>query len=375
MPKEIDLVYRTMLAELGQRCLDAEFDRDFPESGRFREVPVKGRNYWYFEDRQEPGGKPVRRYVGPDADPEIAKRVAAFQIVKDNYKARRKLVSTLTREAGLPAPDRFTGDIVEAFWKNGIFRLRAVLVGTAAFPCYSGLLGLKFPSAPMQTGDIDFAQFHSVSASVEATLPPVLDVLREVDPSFREVPHMADNRQAAQFINDKHFKVEFLTPNRGSADHEGQLTIMPAFGGAAATPLRFLDFLITDPTRGVMLHKGGISVLVPSPERFAIHKIIVAVRRREDHAGVLKREKDLRQAGLLAAAIETTRGGADFAQAFKEAWDRGPAWREALTRGRRLLASEFRDALSRILSTGCDELGMEHFFSADTGEPGSGGGI
>src|SRR5258707_7535910 len=55
-----------------------------------------------------------RSYVGPDADPEIAKRVAAFQTLKDDFRARRKLVSTLTREAGLPSPDRLTGDLVEA---------------------------------------------------------------------------------------------------------------------------------------------------------------------------------------------------------------------------------------------------------------------
>src|SRR5258707_15547292 len=93
-----------------------------------------------------------RSYVGPDADPEIAKRVAAFQTLKDDFRARRKLVSTLTREAGLPSPDRLTGDLVEAFWKHGLFRLRGVLVGTAAFQCYLGLLGVKLASAPMQTG-------------------------------------------------------------------------------------------------------------------------------------------------------------------------------------------------------------------------------
>jgi hypothetical protein len=365
MLKELDLVYRTMFAELGQRCLDAEFDRDFSETGRFRKVAVKGRDYWYFEDRQGAEGKLVRRYVGPDADPEIAKRVAAFQTLKDNYRARRKLVSTLTREAGLPSPDRLTGDLVEAFWKHGLFRLRVVLVGTAAFQCYSGLLGVKLPSAPMQTGDVDFAQFHSVSVSIEDTLPPVVEILRQVDPSFREVPHISDGRQATQFINDQHYKVEFLTPNRGSAEHDGQPTKMPALGGAAATPLRFLDFLITEPARSVMLHKGGISVLVPTPERFAVHKMIVAMRRRQDTDGALKQEKDLRQAGLLAAALEVTRRAADFAEAFKEAWDRGPAWRQDLTRARSMLPTDLRGAFDRVLSAGREEVGRETFFSAN----------
>jgi hypothetical protein len=40
----------------------------------------------------------------------------------------------------------------------------------------------------MQTGDADFAQFHEISVAVGDTLPPILDVLHRVDPTFREVP-------------------------------------------------------------------------------------------------------------------------------------------------------------------------------------------
>ncbi len=67
--KEIDLVYRTMFAELGQRSLDAAFEIDCPLGGRFVVVPVKGRSYWYFDLRSD--GKVTRRYVGPQDDPEI----------------------------------------------------------------------------------------------------------------------------------------------------------------------------------------------------------------------------------------------------------------------------------------------------------------
>jgi hypothetical protein len=47
--KQIDLVYRTAFAELAQRMFDAQFQADFPLEGRFVSVPVKGRNYWYFD--------------------------------------------------------------------------------------------------------------------------------------------------------------------------------------------------------------------------------------------------------------------------------------------------------------------------------------
>src|SRR6185312_9725940 len=94
--KEIDLAYRTMFAELEQRSLDASFQADFPVEGRFVTVPVKGHKYWYFDLPRE--GGVARRYVGPHSDPEIARRVEAFQEIKDDLKSRRKLVSTLVRD-------------------------------------------------------------------------------------------------------------------------------------------------------------------------------------------------------------------------------------------------------------------------------------
>src|SRR3546814_203836 len=258
-----------MFAELAQRSLDASFTTDFSTSGNFVRVPVKGRNYWYCEETQ-PSKK--RKYVGPASDPEIADRVAAFTAIKDDLRARRKLVSTLTREAGLPPPDRFTGDIVGALGDAGIFRLRGILVGTVAFQTYAGHLGVRLPGASLQTGDADFAQHYSVSSSVEDSLPSVLDTLRSVDPTFREVPHRSDPKRTTQFENASRYKVEFLTPNRGSDDYVDHASPMPALGGASAQPLRFLDFLIHEPVRTVMLHRSGVPVTVPSPERYAVHK-------------------------------------------------------------------------------------------------------
>lgn len=68
--QQIDLIYRTIYAELEQRALDASFDEAFPAHGNFVRVPVKARDYWYFEDRNS---SPKRRYVGPASDPEISR--------------------------------------------------------------------------------------------------------------------------------------------------------------------------------------------------------------------------------------------------------------------------------------------------------------
>ncbi len=351
----IDLPFRTLFAELSQRSLDDAFIADFPPEGRFVTVPVKGRAYWYFDLTED--GKATRRYVGPQADPQITARVNDFKALKSDFKARRKLVSTLVREAGLPALDRMTGDVVKAIAEAGFFRLRGVLVGTVAFQCYSGHLGVRLPSASLQTGDTDFAQFHSISAAVDDAMPPILDVLRSVDPTFREIPHVSDGRASARFTTADRYLVEFLTPNRSSADHDGKPAAMPALGGASAEPLRFLDFLIHEPVRTVLLHGSGVSITVPAPERYAIHKLIVATRRRVE--GTEKREKDLRQAALLIEALSLVRRQSDLAEAYEEAWSRGPAWREAITRGLASLDDAPRAMVHGVLAEGLRTLRLD----------------
>ncbi|TBE73864.1 hypothetical protein ELG97_37175 [Rhizobium leguminosarum] len=327
--RTLDLVYRTMIAELGQRSFDASFQADFSLAGRFVTVPVKGRDYFYFEEPTGEG-KDKRTYVGPAADPEIAARVAAFQEIKDDAKARRKLVSTLIRSAGLQAPDPFAGNVIEALANGGFFRLRGVLIGTSAFQCYSALLGVRLPSTAMQTGDADFAQDFAISAEVDDTMPSIVDLLKSVDSTFRPIPHRSGSPKTTAFENAARFRVEFLTGNRGSDEYTDRPADMPALGGAAADPLRFLDFLIYEPVRSILLHKSGVTVTVPAPERYAVHKLIIASRRVTDALGGSKRDKDIVQAVQLILALMDTGRANDLADAFQEAWFRGSGWQEAI---------------------------------------------
>ena len=352
--KELDLAYRTLYAELVQRSIDGAFLRDFEAAGgNFVSVQVKGRRYWYFDHKAD--GRPKRRYVGPADDPEVDRRVTDFKRIKNDLIGRRKLVSTLVREAALPAADSLTGDIIEALAIAGIFRLRTVRVGTVAYQTYSALLGVRLPSTAMQTGDADFAQFHSISVAVDDSVPPLLGVLRSVDASFREVPHQMDGRQVTKFENAGRYQVEFLTPNTGSDDNQGRPAAMPALGGASAEPLRFLDFLIHEPLRAVVLHKGGIPVLVPRPEHFLVHKLIVATRRRSGE-GAGKRDKDILQAGQLLEALDITRRQGDLALAFSEAWNRGTGWREAIRRGMGYMSAQRQELFRGVTASGLREL-------------------
>ncbi|WP_450088449.1 hypothetical protein [Rhizobium terrae] len=57
MSKQIDLMFRTMVAELQQRAFDDDWAEDFPPSGRFVPVAVDGPRYWYFDQPDGEGGQ------------------------------------------------------------------------------------------------------------------------------------------------------------------------------------------------------------------------------------------------------------------------------------------------------------------------------
>jgi hypothetical protein len=327
MNRQLDLSYTTLIAELVDRALDAQFDADFSAEGLFKKRSVKGRDYWYFRSPSKGNRDAKEKYVGPADDPQIARRVEDFSHIKADFKSRQRLVSTLVREARLYRPDQRIANLLDALARVGIFRLRACLVGTIAYQTYGTILGYRMPDTAMQTGDIDIAQFHSISVAVDDTIPPILEVLKSADVTFRSLPALKNGLGNARFAAAGGLRVEFLTPNRGSDEHTGKPAAMPALGGAAAEPLRFLDFLIRDPVRTVVLANGGIAVTVPDPARYAVHKLIVAARRLR---GTAKDLKDLLQARNIAEALRVTGRLSDLHEVFSEARGRGRKWEDVL---------------------------------------------
>jgi len=322
------------------------FDDQFPENGSFiirsaRNREGLERNYFYYQGykpKASPDDKPTRyqRYVGPADDEAIAERVARFQQIKAGRKERTALVQGLAG-IGLPRPPVQMGRITEALAKAGLFRMRAVLIGTAAFQTYPAIIGMRLDAAAAITGDVDVAQFRSISLGVEDSTPPILEILQNVDPTFRAVPHRNDPIATTAFQSASGFRLDILTPHRGSDDQIGKALKMDAIEGAAGEPLRFLDFLIHKPVRSVMLFGPGVSVNVPAPERFAIHKLIISTRRQTDTAAAAKSRKDVAQASEIILSLDQIGQIEALASVFDEAWQRGPRWREAIqTAARRL---------------------------------------
>jgi hypothetical protein len=316
-PKPLTLALQTTYAELLEQCSLDAFNESFPEAGTFVPKEMKGKRYWYFQLPASEGQR--QRYVGPET-PELLEHIRQHRQARASQRTRRSLVSTLVRSGGLPRPIPRIGETIAALARAGVFRLRAVLVGTVAYQTYPGMLGTRLPSASMTTSDIDIAQFSNISLAVSDATVPMLDVLKTVDDSFRAVPHLHDGRRSVTYQASDGLRVDFLTPNEGrDTDKPKRLAAL----GTDAEPLRFLDFLIHAPEPSVVLHADGLYVTVPAPERYAVHKLIVAQRRVGP--GNVKRSKDLVQSEVLLDRLIDQRPN-ELREVWCEAESRSPKW-------------------------------------------------
>ncbi|MGH6943976.1 MAG: nucleotidyltransferase family protein [Geminicoccaceae bacterium] len=332
-----------MYAELVERCAIARLASDFPPTGSFFPKTVRGRKYWYFQDGTAQGRR--QRYVGPES-PELLRQIAEHREAKDSYRQRRQMVTALQR-AGLPSPDAMTGRVLEALAETGIFRLRAVVVGTVAYQAYSGLLGVRLADTNIRTSDLDLAQFRSISLAVEDKVDvPFEAALRSVDSRFRPIPAMSDGRHATRFVlGHDDYRVEILTPNRGPDDDRP--VDLPALQ-AEGQPLRFLDFLIYQEIKAAVLWGPGILINVPSPERYALHKLLVSRRRIQSAESQTKARKDVRQAAELIRVLAQRRPY-ELHDAWAELQGRGPKWRRLAAEATSLLELDAHNALATIV--------------------------
>jgi len=342
MLTRIPLAMYTAYADLADRCAAAAFESAFAGDGNFVAKTVRGRKYWYFQETTPEGRQ--QKYVGPETE-ELLEQIARHRSALDDVRDRQALVSMLVRSAYMPRPQARMGQVVQALAEAGVFRLRGVLVGTIAYQTYAAMLGVRLPAASLQTGDLDIAQHRTISVAAEDRTPPPLSVLQAVDKSFRAVPHLKDSTRATSYLAAGGLRVDFLTPNRGADSEEPEP--LPALA-TDAHPLRFLDYLIHETTPAVVLHGAGVYVSVPTPERYALHKLIVA--QRPDRMKE-KRSKDIVQAESLLAVLLEDRPH-ELVAAWNEAAKRGKAWRQLLTAGLGLISADIRDrALKAIGET------------------------
>ncbi len=339
---------QTLYADLVDRSWSGSYQELIEAGGFPYKRNLKGNEYWYLKMPMVDGVRGKDRYLGPDTE-DVRRRVNEHNDLKAVRRERIDMVRAL-RNARVAAADAMSGKILSALSDAGVFRLRAVVVGTVAFQIYGPLLGVRFANTAGQTGDLDLAQFHSISVLVDDEVEDgMLAKLKEVDNRFEAIPSPFDGRKAMRYAlrigGQEQFAVDILCPLRGP--DRASITTLKALQGDAQL-LRYLDFLIYGEINGVVLHGLGVPVNVPRPERYAIHKLIVSRMRIETAESQVKARKDVAQAAALIEVLLEDRPY-EFQEAWNEAIGRGPKWEEKLMQGARLLNGDLQSRLTELI--------------------------
>ena len=319
--KPIPLTLQTLYQDLLQAHLDRA-PEEMAGSPHLRETG--GKAFWYVTVRA-PGGAHKQHFIGPDDD-KTRDRIERWKAARDDARAFRANASekaAALRAARLPALDMTTGKVLRALAQAGVFRLGGVLVGTHAYRLYDLELGARVSSKTTAiTADVDLASFEKLSLALddhaEPELPEVLSAL-----GLSPVSSLDRNKPTRWRMTNSDFVVDFLSPSFDEKEGAQKLEAL----GVWSQGLHFLNFLIRDPIPAVALYREGVLVQIPRPERFAIHKLIVASRR--SGPGRSKAEKDLEQARSLALTLADARPH-ELGAAYSEALEHGAAWRKAI---------------------------------------------
>ncbi|MEM9969282.1 MAG: GSU2403 family nucleotidyltransferase fold protein, partial [Pseudomonadota bacterium] len=187
------------------------------------------------------------------------------------------------------------------------------------------------------TRDMDIASFERLSLALDDEVSPRLqDVFRDF--AFDPVPDLKPGNVWRWKQTRNELMVEFLTPS-----FDADETIRPlAALGVDAQSLHHLNYLIERPIMAAVPYRSGVLVQIPQPERFAIHKLIVA-DRRQGGPDAIKSTKDRAQAAFLIAALAEDRPD-ELREAYEIACETGPRWAMRLDNTLRKM-SETRDIL------------------------------
>ncbi len=294
---------RLLYTQLLSQCLHSA-----APSGRglsFVNKTIKASRHWYLQ--LTVGSHKTQHYLGPDSD-------AIHQLIKNEKKlwesatpdrqAREKLVAMLIA-GGAHTVGAAEARLFELLERVGVFLVGGVLVGSHAFGVYGNMLGIHWPDATTRTHDIDIASSNHIAVGITNKPVDLKQALLAAEMGFVEIPALDRKSPSTSFrIQGKQLSVDILTPLVGKPRSK---PILLATFNAYAEPLRFLDYLLEDIQPAVIVARTGILVNVPSPARYALHKLVTAMHRPV--ALHTKNLKDVTQSERLLSLLLEDRPG------------------------------------------------------------------
>lgn len=262
---------------------------------------------YYTHQYYDGDGKKREIYLAGPVGTEAVEQAA--EALRERIAEAKQIISVirLLGREGFSVADAKTFATLASLHNHGVFRAGGVLIGSHAYGVLLNSLGIR--AVAYKTEDVDIARCERLAFE---KLPAVnfLQMLRDSGIDFVEVPQLDVRKPSTSFKQRGRatFHVDLLVP---SDDDSYPIVAVPELK-AHATGLPYLRYLLGEThDRPLLAREGCCQVRVPSPERFAVHKLLVS-QLRNDRGG--KTLKDLQQGTTLLAAL-----GEFFPGAIEEA--------------------------------------------------------
>ena len=320
---ELSLVAQNSYANLFDAALAMQFAAK--PRGSFSKKRIKDRNYWYFQFRDI--NQSVKQiYVGAESD-RVNQFIEHYPKANANHAIEKMAASSVSLGCAPILGRHFR--IIKRLSEYGFFQQGGILVGTHAFLSLSNMLGIS-PDDRMQTQDVDFAHAGK-NISIALPLNTKINIRSAIESlEFGLIPvSTLSGKEGATFVDpkDPSFRVDFLTAQTSTDDTPVYIEGL----SIALQPLKFMEFSMTNFVQAAIMSKDdALIVNVPSPERFAVHKLIVAAERKPTETA--KINKDVRQANVLIEYFMQNNPN-EIKEAVSHAHANGKGWSKRLNEG------------------------------------------
>jgi hypothetical protein len=274
------------------------------------EERIKGSSTYYYLRFYDANAKLSEKYFGgPKGTPdgELAYKNALDSIERSTMVVRDV---KMFRKLDFAVIEDKAGATLAALHNYGLFAAGLTLIGSNAYGAILNNLGVK--AQRYLTEDIDTARSRPLSLATEPQLS-LLDILKTSGLPFV---------RAKTGLNPKDKSETYRLPGNAkllidlsvSGSEAGAPVSVPELD-AYAQSIPHLNHLVENRMSAVILSKNYVvPIFVPSPERFATHKLFSAVSRVNQAA---KSAKDLLQAATVICAVEEKYPG-DMADALSD---------------------------------------------------------
>ncbi len=304
-------------------------------TGSFAKKMVSGQEYWYFQYR-DIDAKLKQTYLGPRN--ERLDRLIALKEAKTLGKqapvARQARAALALGNHGIV---RAQFRVIRRLEEYGFFQAGGVLIGTHAFACYGNMLGVAWGDSN-KTQDVDFAY---AGRSLSLALPSdvkldVHDAISSLEMGFLPSSKL-NGMQGGSYVipNQPDFRLDFITT---TGREDAELIHFPNLN-LAMIPLKFMEYALQDIRQCALLSDdGAILINLPSPARYALHKLIVAAERGGSFR--TKTNKDLKQSAALLSYLEIFQPE-ELGEAWIDLESRGKGWTSRFNKGLEMLGKAF----------------------------------